>query len=182
MVEIFKDIKGFEGYYKVSNFGNVISLERIIFDKNGRSIKNNEKFMTLCNKKGYKRVSLYKECVRLSKYVHCILWEAFVGEIGYPDKMIDHIDGNRANNRIDNLRIVNARTNCHNKKNNSEFIGVRKEYNKYRATIKIKSQAYNLGSFNSPEEAHSHYKEAVLHLETDFHEWHKNLNIKTISK
>lgn len=175
MEEIYKDVKGFEGCYKVSNLGNVISLEKIIIDKNGRAIRNSEKFITLCNKKGYKRVSLYKESVRQSKYVHCMIWEAFIGEIGYPDKMIDHIDRNRSNNRIDNLRLVDARTNTHNKNNNSEFIGVRKVCNKYHAIIKIKGFAHHLGSFESPEEAYNLYNEAIVHLETDFHEWYKLL-------
>ena len=84
-MEIWKDIKGYEGLYQVSNFGNVKSLD---YNRTGR-----EEILKLipCEKGSYVRVGLYKykKCKLCS--VHRLVYETFVGKI--PKGMeVNHIN------------------------------------------------------------------------------------------
>ena len=92
MEEVWKDVVGFEGLYKVSNFGEVWSTRR------------NQMLKLLPNSKGYLRVHLNKEGKTYFKRVHRIVAEAFIGDINGME--INHIDYDVTNNRVDNLEIV----------------------------------------------------------------------------
>lgn len=116
LFEIWKDIKGFEGKYQVSNLGNIKHLL-----KHGKSKILNPS----TEKHGYKVVVLYnKGTVRTFK-VHRIVAETFI-EKPLNKEQINHIDGNKTNNRVDNLEWCTAKENmnhafknglCNNKKN-----------------------------------------------------------------
>ena len=112
MEEIWKDIIGYEGYYQISNLGNVKSLDRILKDNGGIFIKtgNYKKFE---KQTGYKRVALSKNNQDKKFMVHRLVAQAFIPN---PDNkpFIDHIDGNRANNKVDNLRWVTHKENMKN--------------------------------------------------------------------
>ena len=76
------------------------------------------------------------------------------------EKKVDHIDGNRINNSITNLRIVNNQQNQWNKK---AVKGYCKGYkHKYQAQISVNFKQIHLGCFNTKEEAHVAYKKAKL--------------------
>ena len=60
MKEIWKDIKDYEGYYQVSNLGNVRSLDREVTYKDGRVYKYKGKIKSQRKLSGYYMVSLYK--------------------------------------------------------------------------------------------------------------------------
>ena len=100
MTEIYKDIKDLEGLYKVSNFGNVMSLG------NGNSNNsNNSKPKLLKPVKtidGYLGVCLCKDGKRKNFYVHRLVAEAFIPN---PDNLpfINHKDENKTNNSVENL-------------------------------------------------------------------------------
>ena len=102
-IEIWKDIKGYEGLYQVSNFGNVKSLER--YKKNHSKLqKVNEKILkaTINKTNGYVYVMLMKNASEKNTRVHKLVAEAFLpNEDNKPQ--INHIDGNKANNKVDNL-------------------------------------------------------------------------------
>ena len=120
MLEIWKDIKGFEGIYQVSNTGKVKSLARVVKTKNGHYQSYNEKILKT-QKTGYCLVMLCKERKRFPRQVHRLVAEAFIPN---PENkpFIDHIDTNPQNNNIDNLRWVTQKENCLNpisRKNNS---------------------------------------------------------------
>lgn len=112
MEEIWKDIEGFEGYYQVSNLGNVKSLNRILKDNGGFFIKagNYKRFE---EQTGYKRVALSKNDQNKKFMVHRLVAQAFIPN---PENkpFIDHIDGNRANNKVDNLRWSTSKENINN--------------------------------------------------------------------
>ena len=101
---------------------------------------------------GYKRLKINFK----SYLVHRIV---FLMHKGYLPKTIDHINGDRLDNRIENLRAVTANQNQHNRKLNSNstsgFKGVSwcKRDNKWKATIKLEGKRINLGRFNTIEEA-----------------------------
>jgi hypothetical protein len=172
MEEIFRDVKGYEGYYQVSNLGNVISLERIIIEKSGKKYLRKGKLMSTIKSHGYLEVRLSKNSKSTSCTIHSLVWNAFGDgtELKFPEIVIDHIDRDKTNNRIDNLRAVTTRVNCQNRVNNRDYIGVIRQKNIFLSRIKIKNKDYYLGNFNTPEEAHERYLEACNNLD-NFEEW-----------
>lgn len=105
--EIWKPIKGYEGLYEASNYGNVRSLKRN--NTNGKVLKP---YTHKTN--GYNYVSLSKNNIRKTKRVHALIVEAFTDYVskGFnPDAVIDHLDGDKTNNRLDNLEVVTQKEN-----------------------------------------------------------------------
>ena len=109
MEEIWKDIKGYEGYYQVSNIGRVRSLDRYVATTGNpsgrRLIKGKIKKQTLktCGRDdGYYYVMLSKNNTDKSYLVHRLVAEAFIPNI---DNLpcINHKDEDKTNNNIDNL-------------------------------------------------------------------------------
>lgn len=72
---------------------------------------------------------------------------------GYWPAQVDHIDGNRQNNRMDNLRAASANENQHNQACKGYYF----VSGKYRATIRVDGKAVYLGRFDTPEEARNAY-------------------------
>lgn len=95
MIEIWKDIPGYEGLYQVSNYGRVLSLYR--YRKKSKNI-----LKTFTRKTGYIAVTLQKNGKRETKLVHQLVALCFIDNPNnYP--IINHIDENPSNNRVDNL-------------------------------------------------------------------------------
>jgi hypothetical protein len=97
-------------------------------------------------------------CVRMHR--------AILGlESGDP-RRIDHINGNRIDNRRANLRIATAQQNAHNarisSRNTSGFKGAHRDRKWWKAQIRINGKNKNLGYFASPEEAHAAYRQAAI--------------------
>lgn len=95
---------------------------------------------------------------------HRIVWALCKGEM--PDGILDHIDGDRLNNRIENLRLSDNSLNQANAKprrNSSGLKGVtwQKSNKKWQASIKVRGKSIYLGSYDTPEEAHQKYIEAA---------------------
>lgn len=114
MTEIWKDIKGFEGLYQVSNLGRIRSLDRLIIYKNGRKYNQKGKIIKLSdNGKGYNvfNVSL-NSCTKQLK-VYKIVAETFIPN---PENKpeVDHINTIRNDDRVENLRWVTHKENCNN--------------------------------------------------------------------
>jgi hypothetical protein len=103
-MEVFKDIEGYEGIYQVSNYGVVKSLERVIIRRDGRRRTIKLKIKEGTHNKGYKRIALCdKNGNSKSYYVHRLVMKHFIGD---SDLYVDHIDGDKQNNHLDNLRYV----------------------------------------------------------------------------
>lgn len=111
--ERWKDIPGWEGKYQVSSIGNVRTLDYTITNKNG--IKRGYKARTLRVKigpYGYHYVTLYKNDKPYRRRVHRLVALAFIqNPYGYPQ--INHIDGDKTNNRIENLEWCTPFMNVH---------------------------------------------------------------------
>lgn len=107
-MEIWKDINGYDGDYQVSNMGRVKTLKKQI----GRI--EPEKIMTpTTTYQGYSRVVLRKDGKSKIFAVHRLVADAFIPNInGKP--IVDHIDGDRTNNQVENLRWCTFKENCLN--------------------------------------------------------------------
>ena len=108
MEEEWRDIKGYEGQYMVSNFGNVKSLER--YDKYNRRVmqKNLKPFDNKAGK-GYLCVNLGRKAK--AKKIHRLVAEAFIPN-PQNKKEVNHMDGNVKNNKVNNLEWVTHQENC----------------------------------------------------------------------
>lgn len=118
-VEIWKPIRGYEGWYEVSNLGRVKSVERdVIYYVNGKQFVRHYKEKIKepnTNRGGYLYVILYKNGVGETKRVHRLVAEAFIpNEENKPE--IDHINTIRDDNRVENLRWA-----THQENNNNEL-------------------------------------------------------------
>lgn len=115
-IEIWKDIEDFEGLYQVSNFGRVKSIERVV-EYSCKNHQNGGKHTVECkilkestDKKGYKRISLYKNNKSYPKFVHRLVAQAFIPN---PEnkETVNHIDFNSGNNNIENLEWTTIEEN-----------------------------------------------------------------------
>lgn len=103
MNEIWKDIPNHEGVYQASNLGNVRSMDRTIFNAgSGCSYRVKGVILRPCRaRNGYWVVNI----TRRTSYVHRLVCEAFFGPI--PQGMtVNHKDGDKQNNALNNLEIV----------------------------------------------------------------------------
>jgi len=108
--EIWKDVKGYEGLYQVSNLGNIKSLSRITIGKKYGVHKLKEKIMKpqKCGK--YYQIHLRKNNNGKMFYIHRLVGQAFIEN---SKKLLDinHIDGNTENNNLSNLEWCNRSYN-----------------------------------------------------------------------
>lgn len=137
MKEIWKDIRGYEGLYQVSNLGNVRSLN---YNRQNK-IKN---IKAVSNYRGYLKVSLSKNNIIKNKNVHRLVAEAFiVNPNNFP--VVNHKDGNKHNNKIINLEWTTKSENTNHayknnlmKKNNKAIIQLDKNKNRIKEYKSIK--------------------------------------------
>jgi hypothetical protein len=105
---------------------------------------------------------------------HRIIWEWVHGQALAEDYEIDHIDGDRGNNRIENLRKVSRRENQWNaqtrKDNTSGYKGVswHKKSQRWAANISIDGKVKCLGMYDTPEEAHAAYCQRASEIRGEF--------------
>jgi hypothetical protein len=97
MDEEWRDIPGYEGLYQVSNMGRV------------KSLKGNEKILKLYSRRGYLGLNLHKNTNVHLKAVHRLVAESFLGN--YPNLQVNHKDGNKHNNIVENLEWVTPSQN-----------------------------------------------------------------------
>ena len=98
-IELWKDIPGYEGYYQISNTGIVKTLGR----KKGFIHAKTRNLIQWENKKGYLLVGLRNKAGKKKSYqLHRLVAEAFIPNPGNKPQ-VNHIDGNKQNNRASNL-------------------------------------------------------------------------------
>ena len=158
-MEVFKDIPGYEGMYQVSNLGRVKS-----FKLNGEKILKQG-----IGGNGYFLVNLCNEGKRKNVNVHQLVAITFLNHTpdGYK-LVVDHIDNNPLNNRLENLQLVTARYNLSkDRSGSSKYTGVcwHKHDNKWKSQIKINDKMKKIYSFDSEEEASMYYQDALRSIE-----------------
>ena len=114
MEEIWVDIKGYEGFYQVSNLGRVKSLKRIARHSSGGNKILKEKLLKqTVNKRGYVVVTLYKDGVSKQFKIHTLVAVAFIPNVENKP-YIDHINTIKTDNRVEDLRWVTEKENSNN--------------------------------------------------------------------
>lgn len=176
MTEIWKPVQGFESRYEVSNFGNVRSKDRVIYqrDAHGGMMYKHYKGKTVAqtdNGYGYNIVT-FRNFRRVNFYVHRLVAEAFIeNPNGY--EVVNHIDFNKKNNRVDNLewttvagnvrhsahRMRHPRENCRQTMTGEKYITIRN--GKFRFSINHGGVAFDR-AFDTIEEAISMRNEVIL--------------------
>lgn len=113
--EEWRDVIGYEGLYQVSSMGRIRSVDRTIIDRNGisRRLKGKVLRPELGNC-GYLIIKLTKDGVKTSLVLHRLVAKAFLPDADW-SLQVDHINGIRHDNRIENLRFVTPQENTDNK-------------------------------------------------------------------
>ena len=113
--EIWRDIEGYEGIYQVSNFGKVKRLEKEVH----KNIKGQacaclykEKIMKLSNhnRNGYLKINLNNCNISKTYQIHRLVAQAFIPNLNKLPQ-VNHKDGNKKNNKVENLEWVSVSDN-----------------------------------------------------------------------
>jgi len=101
--EEWRYVHGYKGWYDISSFGRVMRVKKVTSTFNG-------KILNPGGSTGYKNVSLYKNGKRKYALVHRLVMQSFVGQC--PEgNVVNHKDGNKTNNKLDNLEYITPSEN-----------------------------------------------------------------------
>lgn len=159
-MEFWRSIPDFE-HYQISNLGRV------------KSLKRGEKILKQCKAgKGYNFVTLSKNGKSTPIKVHKIVAQVFLNHVsdGTTKLVIDHINNDKTDNRVENLQIITNRLNCSKDRVgcSSKYTGVcwYKKTSKWIAQIRINKKLKYLGLFNCELSAAVAYNKALKELLT----------------
>lgn len=123
MIEIWKDIPGYEGIYQCSNKGEV---KRLV---SNRCVK--ERILKGVNSRGYLMVTMSKNAIHDRRLVHRIVAELFIpNPLNRPQ--VNHIDANPSNNCVDNLEWCNQSENIIHAHKMGRMGGIKSGLTKYK--------------------------------------------------
>jgi len=147
LIEEWRDIKDFEGYYQISNFGRLKSFKQY---KNGKILKLTN------SKNSYFSVVLCTNNYRKSTRIHRLVAEHFLFNL-CDYKLVNHIDGNKQNNRLDNLEWCSPSQNVkHSMSMNENHIKPMNYYNQFirpKRIIQLDFRGNILNAFANAKEA-----------------------------
>ena len=161
-MEVWKDVVGYEGIYEVSNFGRVKSLERYEPCRNGHLCFRKEKILKgQISQYGYRRFQLRKNGKVFSTSSHRLVANSFICNTDNKP-FVNHIDGDRLNNTVDNLEWV---THSENMKHAVE-IGLHKPDVSKARLLAVKSNMVKINQFDLKGNLIGSYNSIVEAAET----------------
>lgn len=112
MEEIWKDVVGYEGFYEVSNLGRIRTVRRVVAAPLGRVSRVVEPIIRKqqISTRGYRQLSLCTHGKTKTETVHRLVAEAFIPKQSGKDQ-VNHIDGDKDNNKVSNLEWCDAHEN-----------------------------------------------------------------------
>lgn len=169
MEEIWKDIPGYEGCYRVSSVGRVRSLDRLVRNSGGGYICKGV-FLRPQNRGGYLLVGLYKSGKSKSISIHVLISMSFLGHkrgiVG--GLVVDHINNIKTDNRLENLQLITSRENASKDRiqGGSKYRGVNwyKYTRKWCAKIRINGKRIHLGYFHKEIDASNAYQNRLKEI------------------
>jgi hypothetical protein len=158
-IEIWKDIPGYEELYQISNKGIVKSFKRIKTKLLKPGLLNS----------GYYNATLKKDGKNKQFRIHQLVAMAFLNhQISGMENVVDHINGIKTDNRVENLQIITARQNIYKAKIKKHLPQGVSEYrsktNKFEARIYNNKKSYVIGRFHTQEEASQAYQQALKQI------------------
>ncbi|WP_198675439.1 NUMOD4 motif-containing HNH endonuclease [Pleomorphovibrio marinus] len=164
--EYWKDLKGFEGIYQISNLGRVKSLERKVSDPypvtGYRIIKPSILKVTFSS--GYPSVRLTKNKKSKNYSIHVLLFAHFSNKPLKDGFVVDHINNNRNDYRLENLQLIPQRYNSVKDKGRGNLLGSfyikpksKDGEPRWDARIRLNNERIHLGRFDNPYDAHKRY-------------------------
>ena len=154
-MEIFKDIKDYEGIYQVSNLGNVKSLAR-------KGCLTDRVMKPSIDASGYLHIPLSKKGSTNYRKIHKLVADAFLNTEPCGHRLvIKHINQDKSDNRLQNLNSSHKY-----KKSSSKYRGVtwNKKASKWKACIRFKGKQRYLGLFTDELEASEAYQIALKRI------------------
>ena len=165
-MEEWREVRGYEGIYEVSNIGSLKSLARK--SSIGRRLK--EKVLRgYVSSSGYLSVPLSKNGTSKTRQVHQLVAIAFLGHTPCGCTIVvDHIDNDKSNNTLDNLQLITHRENSSKDKKggSSKYVGVNwdKNASKWKAQICTSGKYKHLGLFTDEIEASRAYQSKLKEI------------------
>lgn len=146
MIEVWKDVVGYEGLYQVSNFGQV------------KNTKRQKVLIPQTNTWGYKHILLHKNGTRKTVTIHKLVVDAFI-TTERAGLQVNHKDENKSNNRLDNLELCTPAYNMnYGTGNDRRAAKVRKPI------LQINSEGKIINTFISARQAHELFGYCYKHI------------------
>lgn len=170
MKEEWRDVVGYEGLYQVSSFGRVKSLYRLVPTSRGDGLRpvSSKVLKPSLTKSGYYFVNLCKNNKTKCFDIHKLVAISFLNHKPNQNSfVVDHIDGNRTNNKVENIQILSHRDNVSKgmllKNKTSKYTGVtwNKRAGKWKAHVRNKGFLYHIGYFCCEETGSLFYLKSV---------------------
>jgi hypothetical protein len=153
-MEIWKDVKGYEGCYEVSTLGNV------------KGVKRGRLRVPVISNYGYLRLNLSINNIKKIHSIHQLVAVAFLNHTPNGNTLVvDHINNIKTDNRLSNLQIITNRQNVSKdmKNKTSIYTGVSiyKKTNRWKAQIVVNRVKKHLGYFTNEIDASNAYQKAL---------------------
>ena len=182
--EIWEDIDGYKDMYQISDLGRVKSLSRKVRHYRGGLLQLRERIMvSVPDSQKYHTVRLSNDGVSKTRKIHKLVGIAFLNHNpNNSNEVVDHIWGDKDDNRAVSLQIITPRENTSKDKRNgtSKFIGVSwdKQHKKWVSQIEIKRKKIFLGRFTNELDAAEAYNNRLEELTSETFESKEKFNAR----